>query len=511
MNSTKITLFCGVCLLSLGFGTVLGACSDPAPTDASSASGSGASNATGGSSSTGGFGGSGGTMGTGGQGGGASVCGNGAVEAGEQCDGNCPDSCPDDGNACTLEALSGSAAQCDALCTSTAIMACTPGDGCCPMGCDASMDFDCVVCDVNVPADKPTIGEAILAAPQPGIVCIAPGTYTGDLVMRPHVSLQGKGPQTLIKGHILAGSLEDPDPTPTFIRDLTLSADNVVVSVCPPNAPNCFPSSIYLNGGTIALDLERVIVDGNATGAILECANLEVAGGNLLFSFRDSTCISQRGIRFRGDFDAQNPRRFELDVTRSRFEGDQMNGWIYDSIEFLITSGNSCGQQVVPKNSAVEANIVNNEFFSTHYESIYLTPCLAMDPADAANSRMWVVNNTFVPKAGVTGDLAYGVWYNALPGFEPAFTFANNLYVGTSANAIRGAQPDLSAGNITTDQSPFKDIAMGNLELMAGSPPIDAADPMYAPAEDRKKNPRPTDGDANGSKEPDVGAYEYIP
>lgn len=492
---------------------LLGACSEPAPTQGSGGSGpsSGGAGGMSGSGGTMGVGGSGSTTGTGGQGGSAPICGNGALEMGELCDGNCPDSCPDDGDACTMELLTGSAATCDALCSTASIVACTPGDGCCPIGCTAAIDLDCVACDIHVPADKPTIAEAILAAPQPGVVCIGPGTYTGDLIMRPHVSLQGSGPQTLLKGHILAGSLEDPDPTPTFIRDLVMTADNVVVSVCPPNSPNCFPSSIYLNGGTIALDLERVTVDGNQSGAILECANLEVAGGSLLFSFRDSTCISQRGIRFRGDFDALNPQRFELDVSRSRFEGDAVNGWIYDSIEFLIVSGGSCGGQMVPKGSVVKANIVNNEFFNTRYESIYLTPCLAMDPTDSAQSRMWVVNNTMVPEAGAMGDLAFGVWYNALAGFGPVFTYANNLYVGSSANAVRGAQPDVSAGNITTNLSPFADIGTGDLHLVAGSAPVDAADPLYAPAEDRYKNPRPVDGSGDGSKEPDVGAHEYTP
>lgn len=458
-----------------------------------------------------GTGGAGGIMGTGGQGGTAPICGNGVPEMGEICDGNCPASCPDDGDACTTETLMGSAATCDATCSQVAIVACMPGDGCCPMGCTAAKDLDCAACDVKVPADYATISEAIQAAPQPGVVCIGPGTYTEDLVLRPHVSLQGSGPQTLLKGHVLAGSLEDADPTPTFIRDMVVTSDNVVISVCPPANTSCFPSSINLNGGTIALDLERVTVDGNASASILECANLEVYNGSLLFSFRDSTCISQRGIRFRGDFDAINPRRFELEVTRSRFEATTALGWIYDSIEFLVVSGGSCGGQLVPKGSVVKADIVNNEFFSTHYESLYLTPCLAMDPMDSAKSRMWVVNNTFIPAPGVMGDLAYGVWYNALGGWDPLFTYANNLYVGSSANAVRGIQPDASAGNITTAMSPFVDLGTGNLHLNAGSAPVDSADPVYAPVDDRDGNPRPVDGNGDGTKEPDVGAFEYTP
>jgi hypothetical protein len=43
-------------------------------------------------------------------------CGNGVVEPGETCDGNCPTSC-DDGNACTIDLHTGNAAKCSAACT----------------------------------------------------------------------------------------------------------------------------------------------------------------------------------------------------------------------------------------------------------------------------------------------------------------------------------------------------------------------------------------------------------
>lgn len=69
-------------------------------------------------------------------------CGNGVVEAGETCDGDCPTTC-DDGDACTDDALTGSAATCDATC-GAAPKACSAGrDGCCPAGCTTDTDVDC--------------------------------------------------------------------------------------------------------------------------------------------------------------------------------------------------------------------------------------------------------------------------------------------------------------------------------------------------------------------------------
>ncbi|MBW2261992.1 MAG: hypothetical protein JRG91_08480 [Deltaproteobacteria bacterium] len=75
-----------------------------------------------------------------------STCGNGVIETGETCDP--PDTCPtdcDDGVGCTIDTLTGSSTSCTAACSNTPIVACTHGDGCCPAGCDSTVDDDCSV------------------------------------------------------------------------------------------------------------------------------------------------------------------------------------------------------------------------------------------------------------------------------------------------------------------------------------------------------------------------------
>src|SRR5579862_4847741 len=76
------------------------------------------------------------------------TCGNGTVDTsvGETCDtgitsgtGACPTSC-DDGDACTVDVLSGSA--CTAMCINTPITDPVNGDGCCPPGANANTDSD---------------------------------------------------------------------------------------------------------------------------------------------------------------------------------------------------------------------------------------------------------------------------------------------------------------------------------------------------------------------------------
>ena len=69
------------------------------------------------------------------------TCGNGRLDPGERCDGDCPTRCASRG--CTTRTLVGSAAQCDARCEEMTVAACVNGDGCCPSACDRGRDSDC--------------------------------------------------------------------------------------------------------------------------------------------------------------------------------------------------------------------------------------------------------------------------------------------------------------------------------------------------------------------------------
>ncbi len=71
-----------------------------------------------------------------------SKCGNGERDPGETCDGDCPTTC-DDSDACTVDTLTGSAANCDAECSYEPVTDCINGDDCCPTGCNEGNDDDC--------------------------------------------------------------------------------------------------------------------------------------------------------------------------------------------------------------------------------------------------------------------------------------------------------------------------------------------------------------------------------
>lgn len=75
------------------------------------------------------------------------LCGNGVVDDGEICDGNCPESSsvcpPPPADACTISVYSGSPETCDATCEFLQETRCTGDDGCCPEGCTFEEDSDC--------------------------------------------------------------------------------------------------------------------------------------------------------------------------------------------------------------------------------------------------------------------------------------------------------------------------------------------------------------------------------
>jgi hypothetical protein len=71
----------------------------------------------------------------------ASLCGNGVIDDGETCDGDCD--C-NDGDACTVDMMEGTAETCDVQCRRTQITSCTNSDGCCPTGCTFATDSDCM-------------------------------------------------------------------------------------------------------------------------------------------------------------------------------------------------------------------------------------------------------------------------------------------------------------------------------------------------------------------------------
>ena len=76
------------------------------------------------------------------------LCGNGKLDPGEKCDETsstkCPTSCDPSTDKCAPNVLSGSPDQCNVVCNPAPVTTCVNGDGCCPGGtCTGATDNDC--------------------------------------------------------------------------------------------------------------------------------------------------------------------------------------------------------------------------------------------------------------------------------------------------------------------------------------------------------------------------------
>lgn len=94
----------------------------------------------------------------------SATCDDLTLDQGETCDppADCITSC-DDADACTIDVLIGSAANCNTTCTHQSVVSCRGGDGCCPPGCNNAADSDC----------SATCGNGTL---DPGETCDPPST-----------------------------------------------------------------------------------------------------------------------------------------------------------------------------------------------------------------------------------------------------------------------------------------------------------------------------------------------
>jgi hypothetical protein len=85
--------------------------------------------------------------------------------------------------------------------------------------------------------------------------------------------------------------------------------------------------------------------------------------------------------------------------------------------------------------------------------------------------------------------------------------FQSNLFYNNGVD-FEDSQNQIGVnGNISADPL-FVDPDNSDYRLSIGSPAIDAGDATYAPEDDLFGNSRPADGDASGTAEPDIGAYE---
>ena len=385
---------------------------------------------------------------------------------------------------------------------------------------------------INVPADQPTIQDAIAAANPGDIVLVAPGTYAENInFMGKAITVKSSlGPKvTIIDGGKIA-------PVATFSSSET--AKSVLKGFTLQNGTSTSNSSY--DGGGVYINSASPTISGNVIqnntacngggGIAVEFSSARILN-NLIKNNSQSGCsggIGGGGIAVGGAGAAFiSGNRIMNNSWGSSGGGITMFAAGTPTLENNIISGNSAsgtqggGIWIVNDSDAL---IVQNLFYANTASQggaiYFLVPSGSTGPV--------LVNNTIVGATGVTQGSA--VWAG---GFDSQVVFYNNLLIGLmgqnavdcdssysttgptftnndayspSGTGLTGtcASQEGTNGNISVDPL-FISAQKHNFQLQTGSPAINAGDNSAPdlPKKDKAGKPRIV-GSAI-----DLGAYEF--
>jgi hypothetical protein len=386
---------------------------------------------------------------------------------------------------------------------------------------------------IRVPADQPTIQAAINAASNGDTVQVAPGTYVErvNFVGKAIRVIGEQGPQVTIIDANHAGpvvTFASGEGLQSVLSGFTVRNGNASFSALRGGGINIENSSptvignIITNnvagdgGGGISSSFGSPLIQGNAitgNGQIMGWSG-GVGGGGIAIGGYSSAQVLNNNISNNSWnsssgggvtlFAAGTPR-LQNNIIANNTAYSQGGGlYIVNHSDAAIV------QNLIIGNSAAAGGGVYSSvpygargpFLINNTISGNSSPQGSGVFADGFDGQAQLVNNIIMAAAGQTAILC-GNFDSSVPIFQTNDVVSNS---GVPYGGICASQTGLN-GDISADPL-FADPNNGDYHLQSGSPAIDSGSSGQAPQTDFDGVPRPLDGNGDGVRAMDMGAYE---
>ena len=389
---------------------------------------------------------------------------------------------------------------------------------------------------IHVPADSPSIQDALFSASDGDTVLVSPGRYFGGIFFPDrNITVQSTdGPAVTI---IDAGS------GGSAISFNFLQSQHIVLQGF--TITNGFG---FNGGGGILIQGSSPTIDGNIItanqgcggGGIATVQSSAIIRNNVISNNISANCFPPQGgggVRIVG---TGNVQLLNNTITGNQQQnGGDGGGVMADQLANALISGNiiqgnsaggNGGGVVIGSSPVLLNNVITGNTasqgggvyaFANQGQPAFVNNTIADNSAalgtqlyiDAADANVEIANNLLVDFTG-SGAVFCGTTAGQIPVFDHNDVFSVQSSSGSPAPAYTGACPDTTGtnGNLQADPN-FVDHLGGNFHLQPGSVALDAGNNLAPnlPVTDVEGNPRlAASNSATCSGIVDLGAYEMV-